>query len=621
MGKFFSTCLLVQKGSAATELLEAEVSPDKEGSITFPDGPSVLLSGGFSKLTPKSSAPLSPTLHLNYAMATLSSEELQAIGEAELTRINEVNYRSYTVDVDPRICVLSDSVKELSAFMDTYGGLLDIEPLLLKGYHPDFQTATELNLDSKGQLCRLEYQIRSPINQDLCTYCGACGPVCPEMCLSETLFLDFDKCNFCKECESACAVHAIDVTGALVRVLEVPAVMVLGRMQVDLPDIGGNVYKEEQLTDYLETLFPYQVDAVVTCDMSICQFSGRMGSGCDLCLSSCRFGAIVQDDRGVIIDSLKCEECGACIAVCPTGSLQNQRFNDKSFANYFQKVTIPENATIVIGSEADLQKLWWFQQTRRREGVFFLQYENVQSLSLFHSMFLINRGARRLLFLHGDGNSGLNPQFKKQIVLGNEIAAHLFNIEDALAVCDLSEFDSMMAVSLPSGFGKGDPEKTFNNRRMALAKALESMVIRSGNEATISPRGYLPFATLSCDRDRCTQCMACLNECKIEALKADQQQLTLAHVGAMCVGCGLCARVCPEDALKLSPEFCLAEPFFTSVELARAEPMACKKCGKVFGTRKSFDRVMAILAKKEPVDISHFEYCETCRVVNLFEAE
>ena len=80
-------------------------------------------------------------------------------------------------------------------------------------------------------------------------------------------------------------------------------------------------------------------------------------------------------------------------------------------------------------------------------------------------------------------------------------------------------------------------------------------------------------------------------------------------------------KVCPEDALQLSPEFSLADPFFATVELATAEPMACKKCGKVFGTRKSFDRVMAILAKKEAVDTSHFEYCETCRVVNLFEAE
>jgi hypothetical protein len=63
----------------------------------------------------------------------------------------------------------------------------------------------------------------------------------------------------------------------------------------------------------------------------------------------------------------------------------------------------------------------------------------------------------------------------------------------------------------------------------------------------------------------------------------------------------------------------LDERFFTRETLAEAEPMACRKCGKVFGTRKSFDRVMEILTRRESVDTRHFEYCETCRVVNLFE--
>jgi ferredoxin len=104
-------------------------------------------------------------------------------------------------------------------------------------------------------------------------------------------------------------------------------------------------------------------------------------------------------------------------------------------------------------------------------------------------------------------------------------------------------------------------------------------------------------------------------------MTGDSQQLTLNHTGILCVVCGICVRVCPENALTLSPIFTLSTDFFTPVELAKAEPMACRKCGKVFGTKKSFERVMAILSAKETVDTSHFEYCDTCRVVRLFEAE
>ena len=72
----------------------------------------------------------------------------------------------------------------------------------------------------------------------------------------------------------------------------------------------------------------------------------------------------------------------------------------------------------------------------------------------------------------------------------------------------------------------------------------------------------------------------------------------------------MCVKVCPEDALTITSKFSVDGQFFAPAEIARAEPMACKRCGKVFGTRKSFERVMAILSRKENVDTSRFEYCD-----------
>jgi ferredoxin len=115
--------------------------------------------------------------------------------------------------------------------------------------------------------------------------------------------------------------------------------------------------------------------------------------------------------------------------------------------------------------------------------------------------------------------------------------------------------------------------------------------------------------------------MACLNDCKIGAMVADAEQLMLGHVAALCVGCGICARICPEDALMIKAGFTLDAAFFLTREFSRAEPMACKQCGKVFGTKKSFEKVMSILQQKETVDTSHFEYCEDCRVLRLFDEQ
>ncbi len=84
--------------------------------------------------------------------------------------------------------------------------------------------------------------------------------------------------------------------------------------------------------------------------------------------------AIAQNPEGVTVDSFKCEECGACVAACPTGALQNERFNDASFVDYFRDVTLPQDGTVVIGNEKSLHNLWWRQQGKRYEKIFFLQY-------------------------------------------------------------------------------------------------------------------------------------------------------------------------------------------------------------------------------------------------------
>lgn len=626
MKKQFSTCLLIQGGSFAPELLNTEVNLHPGRGFFSDQEKTILIAGGFSSVTPESGFPLSPTLQLNYDLATFSSKELEAIAGAELQRVSAVDFRSLRVAADNRVAVIGDSAEQLLRFVDTYGGVLAIEPLLVKEYHPDFPTGLELTFESGGSGCRLEYRVRSPLDRDKCSYCGSCGSICPRQCISEDLFFNYSCCNFCRDCQAACDFQAIDIHSVLHTVLEVPAVIVLGEVEVELPEGTAGIYFENTLPEYFSTIFPSQIDEIISCSNSICQFSGRLGHGCDLCLTNCNHGAITRDGRGVTVDAGKCGECGACVAVCPTGALQNERFTDRMFVEYFQSVAIPADGTVVVGGEKALHRLWWRQRGRRREKVFFLQYDKTQSLNLFHYLHLFQRGARRIVVLFSEEDGSGTGMARKQLDLANLIIRRLYGIEDAAVVATGADFEALWKLPLVGSFGCAEKGRgvSFTHRRQALAFALLSLVKQSGRDPVMRPEQDVPdvpFATIQCDREKCTQCMACLNECRMEALRADRQQWTLNHLGALCVGCGICARVCPEKALKISSTVTLDRQFFVLSELARAEPMACRLCGKVFGTRKSYDRVMALLAEKEPVDTGHFELCATCRVLELFEVQ
>lgn len=621
MSRLFPTCQLVQHGSNAPELEISEFNLRPGSGFSSDQDGATLLVGGFLSITPESSFPLSPTLFLNHALTPCSLKSLQHIAEAELHRQNSVNYRSYTIDMDNRLCVISNDAGELRRFMDIYSGLLDISPLLVKGYDPEIPTVTELQFESRSDGCRIDYQIRSAIDLDRCTYCGACGVSCPESCISETLFVNFDACTFCRECEKVCGSEAIDIHGAINESADFPAVLLLGDLKVELPPKTTSIFYEKDLTSYFSSLFPCQIDEVITHNKNICQYSAKLGHGCDLCVSSCVHGAIRQGKKGVVIDSLLCEECGACVAACPTGALQNERFNDNAFVEYIESVQLPEAGTIVIGDEESLHKLWWQQQGKKYEKLFFLEFDNVGSLSLFHFLYLFYRGVRRVVVLKKENVVAGGELYTKQIHFATTLTEELYGINDAIVCCHVDDFDSAVDIELGPFFNGVEASSPFINRRQSLAVALSALSEKSGKQVTLKPEGYVPFASVSCDTDRCTQCMACLNDCQICAMQADTTSLHLNHVGALCVGCGLCVRVCPENALSISPEFTLNTGFFEGITLAEAEPMACKKCGKVFGTKKSFDRVMAILKEKEAVDTSHFEYCEDCRVKKLFEAE
>ncbi len=616
MEKMFSTVYLVAGEENGPVLSEYRGKINPGHQVELNDQRKVLIAGGFPDLIPDSSLPLSPTLQLNRDMTTCSEEALQTIAEAEYLRQQSLHYHSYIVEPDYRVCVIAADSAALDKFIESYGGILEIEPLLIAGSHPDYSTASELHFEQKGSECLVSYRKRSPLKKELCTYCGACGESCPEQCISPQLFIDFDKCSFCKECEKVCKANALDIAGVEEIVLHAPAVVLLGEMKIELPENSTTIFHEEQLSKYFKTLYSAEIKEVVCHNNNICQYSGKHDAGCSRCVVSCPYGAITKGESGISVDHILCEECGNCVSACPTGAMQNGYFTDSSLLQYLRTLPISQSSELVLGSEKELHTLWWHNHSRQDDNVFYLEYSSLQFLSNFHLLLFFAFGFRKVTLL-SDENSQ-NSLLSQEVAKANAISSNLFDI-DIAQISTLAEFAATVNNKAPHPLPSLVEIDNYDNRRAALAQILSHLITEAG-KPFINDKNYKDFLSISCEEKGCTHCFACLNECKTRALQTDEEQVSLTYQAGACVGCGVCVQVCPEKVLSLGNNRIVDQQFFTRVNLAQSEPARCRECGKVYGSKKSLEKVLQILSAKEAVDETHFEYCSDCRVIKLFEA-
>jgi len=617
--------LLCYGKGANTNFSSAPASLRPGTAFSCPDyqDQDILLAGGFPGIHPDSSFPLSPSLQLNADLGNFNAAALHQIASVELSRHTGTRFRSYSLTPDARVVVLADNQSKLFSFIDTYGSLLDLQPLLLKGYHPELTTAHKLEIKCSEKECQISYQVKSPILTEHCTYCGACGTACPEDCLSEELFLDFSRCTLCKECVAVCENDALDLHSIEQKTIASPALLVLDNVALDLQQAHRRIYREDELPRIFSSIGEYLIDEVVSCNRSICQYLAPHKTGCTRCAEACPEQAITLTEDGVQVDQQRCTECGSCIATCPTGAMQYLRFSDLQFLEYWGQLDVSDTKTVVIGDEAQLHRFWWRNRTERFSSTFFLEYPNPAALTSMHLLTLYGAGARRIILLTSDQENA-SLAFTEQINQANQI---INSLTGDVPVIQITQPEKLVAILLQPVNTQSVRLRVIRdqgNRRATLAVLLAILLEdQTPSPSTLANETFSTFGTILCDEDSCTQCLACLSCCSIEALQANEENFTLVSNASHCVQCGSCIAICPENALSNKNGLELSNNFFQTHELSRGEPARCKGCGKIFGTIKSLDRVRLLLADKSPQDFDPelLAYCDTCRVVRIFEGQ
>ena len=135
-----------------------------------------------------------------------------------------------------------------------------------------------------------------------------------------------------------------------------------------------------------------------------------------------------------------------------------------------------------------------------------------------------------------------------------------------------------------------------------------------------------PFGSLVVDTDKCTLCLACVGACPEAALADNPDKPQLRFIEKNCVQCGICASTCPEDAIALAPRLLLADAGKArrqSRVLNEAEPFACVRCAKPFGTLRAVEAMAAKLVGHsmfQGAAAARLRMCSDCRVIDLHSA-
>ena len=276
------------------------------------------------------------------------------------------------------------------------------------------------------------------------------------------------------------------------------------------------------------------------------------------------------------------------------------------------------HSIVVIGSAPDLNRCWWRSSLPTLEQTCFLEVPQGGSLTLMHLLFLIAHGAGRVVIL-ASSESG-NAHLQRAVAEANLLCNKFLNTNELVTICTPEDLGSHLSQDGSTELSfRPYCDLSFVNRRHELSSILGYLSAASESDITLEENEVRFIDTIVCDDERCTQCLACLNSCKIESLSADNATYSICWNGSLCVGCQSCVEACPEEALTYRGGAVLTADYFRPVEVSRADPMVCEGCGKVFGTKKSFEKVMAILTAKQKTPAEHLHYCEDCRVVKLLE--
>lgn len=358
-----------------------------------------------------------------------------------------------------------------------------------------------------------------------------------------------------------------------------------------------------------------------------CQFIGRRRPACAKCVEACSKNALLEGEESIEMDAERCEDCGDCVAVCPTGALCWKITGRRPIGEFIEG---RENRILVI-----CEKTLWHETIEPdiASGDFSLPGEVapvlVDNIGFYSELDFIEalHVSRHAIVVLARGDADEKRPFARAAELVGQMVRRLFEREMVYVFSDAGSFRSAIAkiaeakecALLPA---VARPAAGKATKREELRSVLEKWLEVAGAKVSRDKANTVPntaFATIECEGEKCILCGACANQCKVKALRVvstTEEERALVHSPISCLNCGVCVAVCSESALVSREGLLLDDSFLSERELARSEGLRCAQCGKLFTMARRAQRASSLIREKmgdDPIREELLGLCQDCR--------